>query len=364
MDHATQGDLIARSAKVVHRLLHHEHRRSGVVGAGNGQERCGYILRRRVVIAEGRQQPLACVRHIADCCLDAWILHGGFGGETRKIIGDLAAQQPYHRGPTHTAADAADTRSIDTRAEIRVRQHQIDHRFHTERSQRLHLDDAIKIADDVDEVTQVFDAQSRKTTIAVKRCGNDVAVARQPHQKINRLAVDRAARQTMREHHHRPATASGWQWKSRGAWLAREYGSLTAALHMRDALSIRQQVVGPIVGAVGRVARDDDKINHRISPSGIQIVVRHGSAGFQGAGGFEQDVTNVVVVGTRPIIVERTTELIHACDIVGEVRTRHGVCARPKWHHFHALVAQRHELAKRWRGWFLDALISVRGATG
>ena len=119
-----------------------------------------------------------------------------------------------------------------------MRKHQVDHGLHAERSDRLHLHNAVKIANDVKKVTYVFYSQAGKSTIAVKWCCHDVAVTGQPHQEVDRLAVYRAACKTVREHQHRPASAS-WRCRENGyARLAGENGGLPAALHVWDDLPI------------------------------------------------------------------------------------------------------------------------------
>ena len=231
----------------------------------------------------------------------------------------MRAKQPRHRGATHTAADAADARSVDVGAEVRVRQHQIEHRFHAERSHRLHFDDEVKVENNVLKIVEAIDFQAGKTAIAMERRCDNVAVTRQPHQKIDRLAVNRAASQPVGEHQHRPAPTAGRLRENRDAWLTGKDSILASALHVWHTLAIRQKIVSAVVGRIGRVAGDDNEIDERITALWIETAIGHLRAGFQGAGGLKQDVADIMTVGTRPVVVERPAELTHPCGIVRQI---------------------------------------------
>ena len=261
VDNTLQGDLIACAAKIVHGLLHHEHRCRGVLGTRNGQVGRSDIFGRRIVVAKRGKQSLSRIGHVADGGFDARVLHGRCCGETRNTVGEVRTQQPRHRRTTHAAADTTDARSVDARAEIRIGEHQIDDGFDTERSQRLQLGNAIEIENDIGKIAEVHDLEARKTTVTMKRCGDDVAEAGQPHQKIDRLAVYRTTRQPVREHHHRPASATGWSRKDRDARLVCEDCGLAGTLHVRDTLAIGQKIIGTNVACIRRVTRDHDKID-------------------------------------------------------------------------------------------------------
>ena len=155
----------------------------------------------------------------------------------------------------------------------------------------------------------------------MERRGNHIAITRQADQEINRLVVDRAGCQAMRKNYQRPTPATGRRRKNGNARLRRQDRQLSCALHARQPLSIGQQVIRTEIGGISRVTGDNGKIDLRIAPAGIKVVVRHTRPGDQRIGRLKQNVADIAVVGTIPEVVNRAAKLCQPGGVDGQIGT-------------------------------------------
>ena len=72
---AFELDQVVRGTEAIDRLLHQLDRRGGVRRAADREERGGDAVRAGLVVAEGRQEGLPGVGHVADRGLDARIAY-------------------------------------------------------------------------------------------------------------------------------------------------------------------------------------------------------------------------------------------------------------------------------------------------
>ena len=173
-------------------------RRSRVGGSADRQKRQQHIVETCLVAAERGKERLPEIRHVPDCGLDMRIEQDRLGGKSERRRQAGAAEQ-QHRLAAKATAERADAVWIDARRPLRSRQKRIERCFQLERTQCLHRDKVLVMQQRIAEIGQVFDRYVGDTAIAVKRRDDDITPAREHFDRVEVIAGNRTARETVRK---------------------------------------------------------------------------------------------------------------------------------------------------------------------
>ena len=166
----------------------------------------------------------------------------------------------------------------------------------------------------------------------MKRCDDDIAVTREQLERLDVVAGDRAAAETMREQQHWKAFASNR--KDRG---------LSAALHVRHDLAVRQCVVRVGIGVRRRVADEVGVGDRAVAEVPIQVaVVRHGHVHDERMRRIDEEVRDVTGAAAPASFPVRLCIATHqAREVLLDVAAAHRIRAGRDWRNDAENVVER-----------------------